>query len=460
MNRVKELLEAASVLSGAGDRAGALRLCDEALRLAPNDPKATALRAKLAPDAAAVPLPQAASANPTPFAPPPVDLFADAQPKTTATNPFVRPPQPRTAGTPAASALGSGIPVDPGQHLGDLLRSASASLTPGAPPAAMDLPPGRAPMVTDPYASRPGAPSGALDALNAAPNGETLPFAGRPRAGLQAGTLLTGGPSRPASSPDNARTGTMLAGESQVARPGSSPGSARTGTLMAGAATGSLESMLSDALAQPAPRTPGKGSRPVSRSQKPRPTSDKAKKARPVSDSSRPSTKSKAARPISAKRPKSRASENVARPRSSAPYDPMELIDEPPTPGHASAIDQMLRQARELLEFADHSGALERVEQVLEQAPMNADALALKARCEATLTSMFESKLGDLRKKPKLKLRPDEVIWLNLDHRAGFVLAQIDGQLTLEDLFDLSGMSRLDTARILAQLMEEKVIAV
>jgi hypothetical protein len=219
--------------------------------------------------------------------------------------------------------------------------------------------------------------------------------------------------------------------------------------------------MLGEALSQPAPHTPSKGTRPATKSPKARPVSDKSKAARPVSNPSRPSTKSKAARPISnPKRPKSKAAENLSRPKSSAPYDPMELIDEPPTPGHASAIEQMLRHARELLEFADHSGALERVEQVLEQAPMNADALALKARCEATLTSMFESKLGDLRKKPRLKLRPDEVIWLNLDHRAGFVLAQIDGQVTLDDLFDLSGMSRLDTARILAQLVEEKVISV
>ena len=64
MNRVKELLEAAAVLSGAGDRAGALRLVDEALRLAPGDVRAAALRAELAPEAA-VPLPHATSADPS-----------------------------------------------------------------------------------------------------------------------------------------------------------------------------------------------------------------------------------------------------------------------------------------------------------------------------------------------------------------------------------------------------------
>jgi hypothetical protein len=172
---------------------------------------------------------------------------------------------------------------------------------------------------------------------------------------------------------------------------------------------------------------------------------------------SRPKTGGKA-------RPPSKAPAStpmMGRAASSAPYDPMELIDAPAplAPAEKKAVD-VLKGARQLLEFADHSGALALVEQVLAESPNNAEALALKARCEATLTSMFESKLGDLSRRPRLRLRPDEVIWLNLDHRAGFVLAQIDGQLSLEDIFDLSGMGRLDTAKILAQLVEEKVIQV
>ena len=72
---------------------------------------------------------------------------------------------------------------------------------------------------------------------------------------------------------------------------------------------------------------------------------------------------------------------------------------------------------------------------------------------------MLESKLGQMELIPRVLLKQDEIIWLNLDHRAGFVLAQIDGALTLEDLFAVSGMSRLDTARILVQLKDQGVIA-
>ena len=66
---------------------------------------------------------------------------------------------------------------------------------------------------------------------------------------------------------------------------------------------------------------------------------------------------------------------------------------------------------------------------------------------------MYESKLGPPGAIPRLAIQPEEVMWLNLDHRAGFLLAQIDGTVSYEDLFALSGLPRLDTARILAALL-------
>jgi len=83
------------------------------------------------------------------------------------------------------------------------------------------------------------------------------------------------------------------------------------------------------------------------------------------------------------------------------------------------------------------------------------DALA---RSETKLQTIYESKIGKLSAVPRVRLKEDEVICLNLDHRAGFMLAQIDGTLSFEDLFAVSGMSRLDTARILAQLLDQRVI--
>lgn len=121
-------------------------------------------------------------------------------------------------------------------------------------------------------------------------------------------------------------------------------------------------------------------------------------------------------------------------------------------------VSTLLSGAKDLLDLDDHSGAMELIGKALELDPTDSAALKLKDRSERTLVAMYESKLGDLNQIPTVKLKDDEIIWLNLDHRAGFVLAQIDGSVSFEEIFAVSGMSRLDTARILAQLVEEGVI--
>lgn len=124
-----------------------------------------------------------------------------------------------------------------------------------------------------------------------------------------------------------------------------------------------------------------------------------------------------------------------------------------------SEVESLLRGAEDLLALDDHSGAVELLRRAQSLAPENPRVEALRDRSERILMSMLEARLGDLNRMPRVRLQPDDIIWLNLDHRAGFVLAQIDGAVSFDDLFALSGMSRLDTARILAQLLDEGIIA-
>jgi hypothetical protein len=118
----------------------------------------------------------------------------------------------------------------------------------------------------------------------------------------------------------------------------------------------------------------------------------------------------------------------------------------------------LLQHATELQELDDHSGARELLLQAQALDPEAPEVARALAESEQTLQALYESKLGKLSTVPRIRLRDDEVIWLNLDHRAGFILAQIDGSLSFDDLFSVSGMSRLDTARILVQLLEQRVI--
>jgi len=127
--------------------------------------------------------------------------------------------------------------------------------------------------------------------------------------------------------------------------------------------------------------------------------------------------------------------------------------------GGRDEVATWLEAARELLALGDFTGSLELIEKVLQIEPDHRQAREYLAQNEATLVAMYESKLGPLSGVPHLAVRPEEVLWLNLDHRAGFLLAQIDGSVDYEALFALSGLPRLDTARILARLLADGVIA-
>ncbi len=124
-----------------------------------------------------------------------------------------------------------------------------------------------------------------------------------------------------------------------------------------------------------------------------------------------------------------------------------------------SDVDVWLSAAKELFALGDFTGSLELIEKILQVDPDHGEAREYLRQNEATLVSMYESKLGRLAAVPRLAIKPEEVMWLNLDHRAGFLLAQIDGTVDFDSLFALSGLPRLDTARILANLLADGVIA-
>ena len=136
-------------------------------------------------------------------------------------------------------------------------------------------------------------------------------------------------------------------------------------------------------------------------------------------------------------------------PRAPAPRAPEKPVDE---------CEALMTGARELFELGDFSGSLELVEKVLKKQSQHEGARAYLKRNEQTLLKMYESKLGDMNHIPRQLVPPDEVIWMNMHHRAGFILSQVDGSLTYDDLLAVSGMDRFDTVRIIADLITNGII--
>jgi len=107
----------------------------------------------------------------------------------------------------------------------------------------------------------------------------------------------------------------------------------------------------------------------------------------------------------------------------------------------------------------DFSGALIVAEGILEAEPQHEEARRCRERCTDVLSQMYLARLGSLAQIVQVALSGDEIRWLSLDHRAGFLLSLIDGASSIETLLDISGMPRLEALRILYGLLDQRVIA-
>lgn len=109
--------------------------------------------------------------------------------------------------------------------------------------------------------------------------------------------------------------------------------------------------------------------------------------------------------------------------------------------------------------MGDFTGALVVAESILEANPGNPEAQRCAERCRDVLTQMYSARLGPLSQIVSIAIPNDEIRWLSLDHRAGFLLSLVDGSLTLEEILDISGMSKLDALRLMFTLFDQHVIS-
>lgn len=108
----------------------------------------------------------------------------------------------------------------------------------------------------------------------------------------------------------------------------------------------------------------------------------------------------------------------------------------------------------------DYSGALVLAEGVLAEQPGHPEATKYAESCREMLRQMYLSRLGDGAHVPRVVMGADQLRWLTLDHRAGFLLSCIDGSSSVDEILDVSGMASLDALRILHELLQEGVIEI
>lgn len=122
------------------------------------------------------------------------------------------------------------------------------------------------------------------------------------------------------------------------------------------------------------------------------------------------------------------------------------------------SVAELERRLVEVSELDDLSGALAIARRILALDPEHQFARAAKERSRDVLMKMSVSKIGDLDAVPTVLCPPNQVIWLDLDHRSGFILSQVDGVSSYLEIMDIAGMDQLECITILAGLVEDGVI--
>lgn len=130
-----------------------------------------------------------------------------------------------------------------------------------------------------------------------------------------------------------------------------------------------------------------------------------------------------------------------------------------PSPTPPTARDALTR-IRDRFDLGDYSGALVQAEAILEDRPQDPDARRLAEACRTHLRQMYLSHIGERSRVPRVVMEPDQLRWLSLDHRSGFLLSVIDGMSCIDEIIDVSGMPELDTLRILYDFVLQGVIQV
>jgi hypothetical protein len=131
------------------------------------------------------------------------------------------------------------------------------------------------------------------------------------------------------------------------------------------------------------------------------------------------------------------------------------VVDEDP-----GASGGALARVKERLDAGDYSGALALAERAHEAAPLDVAVTRYLEICRKTLGRAYLSQLGAGADVPEIAVAPARLVALQLDRWAAFMLSAVDGRTTIEELCDISGMSRLDALRVLYELVQQGVVRV
>jgi hypothetical protein len=113
----------------------------------------------------------------------------------------------------------------------------------------------------------------------------------------------------------------------------------------------------------------------------------------------------------------------------------------------------------EYLAASDYVGALLAAEALLETHPGHPDLLDTAQIARSELRRIYAARLGSLARTAQLAMAPEELLTVQaLDFRAGLLLSRVDGQATLAEIVQSSGIPSHEALRVLSELYLRRAI--
>jgi hypothetical protein len=120
--------------------------------------------------------------------------------------------------------------------------------------------------------------------------------------------------------------------------------------------------------------------------------------------------------------------------------------------------EQALQKARTLFAQGEHSRSLAICEQLVESFGEHDEMEDLIEQNREILETVYLRKLGDLSAVPQVVISGSQLQAADIDHRMAFLLTRMDGDTSIEEVLDISGMNRLDASRLLLDALEKGLI--
>ena len=127
---------------------------------------------------------------------------------------------------------------------------------------------------------------------------------------------------------------------------------------------------------------------------------------------------------------------------------------------HLTLVTDPIVEMQERFALGDYSGALVMAESMLDENPTHVEAREYAESCRSVLQQMYTARIGPLDRVPVVDVARDQLRWLSIDHRTGFILSLVDGISSLEMILDVSGMPPLDALRMLFELVQQRIISI